>query len=381
MKNQYLALPGPTPVCPEALQAMSEPMFNHRGPRFAELFQQVLDNSRELFQTAGDLFVLTSSGTGGMEAAVVNVISPGDKVIAIVNGAFGQRFADIAITSGAEVDVFAGKWGNGLDLNQLEDKLSRVKCKAITVVHSETSTAVLNQLQAVAKLRDRLQPDALLIVDAISSLGAAFLPVDEWGLDVVVTGSQKVLAAPPGLALVSFGPRAWEARARSSKPCYYWDFTKYKSFIEIGQTPFTPAISQFMALKAASARFVKEGLSNSICRHRQMSAMTRAAAQALGLKLLVSDDQVASPTVTAMMPPEGIEVAQLRTHLREHQGLVVAGGQGKLASSIFRIGHMGIADSATVMAYITLLEQALRELGHKFELGAGVAAASNCLNQ
>src|SRR5690554_4481819 len=148
MKNQYLALPGPTPVCPEALQAMSEPMFNHRGPRFAELFQQVLDNSRELFQTSGDLFVLTSSGTGAMEAAAVNVISPGDRVIAIVNGAFGQRFADIAATAGAEVDLFEGEWGSGLDLNQLEDKLSRGRYKAITVVHSETSTAVLNQLQA-----------------------------------------------------------------------------------------------------------------------------------------------------------------------------------------------------------------------------------------
>lgn len=381
MKNQYLALPGPTPVCPEALQAMSEPMFNHRGPRFGDLSRQVVDNCRELFQTAGDLFILTASGTGAMEAAVANAISPGDKVLSLVNGAFGQRFADIAAGFGAEVELFEGEWGRSLDLDRLEDKLSRGTYNAITVVHCETSTAVLNQLQAVAELRDHRQPGALLLVDAISSLGAAPLPVDKWGLDVVVTGSQKTLAAPPGLSMVSFGPRAWKAHSRSAMPRYYWDFAKYKSFMEKGETPFTPAISQFMALKAASERFVREGLDNSIARHRQMAAMTRAAAKALNLELLVADDQAAATTVTAIYPPKGIEAAKLRAHLREKHGLIVAGGQGKLAQSIFRIGHLGIADSATVMTYIHLLEQGLADLGHNVEPGAGVAAAAACINQ
>ncbi len=378
MKNQYLALPGPTPVCPEALQAMAEPMFNHRGPRFAELFQEVVENCRELFQTQEDLFILTASGTGAMEAAAANVLSRGDRVLSAVNGAFGQRFADIAAVLGADVEIFPGEWGKALDLDKLEKTLSQGTYQAITVVHCETSTAVLNQLQEIAKLRDRLQPQALLLVDAISSLGAATLPVDKWGLDVVVTGSQKVLAAPPGLAMVSFNQRAWQANEKSDLSRYYWDFTKYKTFMDKGETPYTPAISQFLALKAASARFVNEGLHNAVKRHQLMAAMTRSAVRALNLELLVADDDEAATTVTAIFPPSGMEAAQLRAHLRENQGLIVAGGQGKLATSIFRIGHLGIADAATVVSYIALLEKGLYELGHKGTPGAGVAAALSC---
>ncbi len=381
MKNQYLALPGPTPVCPEALQAMAEPMFNHRGPRFAGLFQEVMENCRELFQTQEDLFILTASGTGAMEAAAVNVLKRGDRVLSAVNGAFGQRFADIAASVGAEVEIFPGDWGKALDLDKLEEALSQGTYRAITVIHCETSTAVLNDLQAIARLRDRLQPQALLLVDAISSLGAAKLPVDKWGLDVVVTGSQKVLAAPPGLAMVSFNQRAWDAHKSSDVSRYYWDFTKYKTFMEKGETPYTPAISQFLAIKAASARFVNEGLDNAVKRHQLMAAMTRAASRALGLELLVARDEEAATTVTAIFPPSGMEAAKLRAHLRETHGLIVAGGQGKLAIDIFRIGHLGIADAATVVSYIALLEKGLHELGHNVVPGAGVAAALGCQPQ
>ena len=374
-KNLYLALPGPTPVSSEALQAMSEPMFNHRGPKFKALYQQVILNCRGLFQTNNDLYLLTASGTGAMESAIVNTISPGDDVLAIVNGAFGQRFADIAKVFGASVHEFQGEWGQGIDLTRLKQVMAQKSFKAILVVHCETSTGVLNQLEQVADIRKKHQPKALLLVDAISSLGAAALKTDEWDLDVVVTGSQKVLAAPPGVAMLSFSPRAWHAYEESSMPKYYWDMKKNKDLILKGQTPWTPAISQFLALEKASRRFVDEGIENSINRHHRMAAMTRAGVRALGLTLLCPDD-VAATTVTAVLSPESIDVGQLRAHCLEKYHLDLATGQGKLANSIFRIGHLGIADEQSVITYLFILEKALKDLGHSFTPGAALSAAS-----
>jgi len=378
LKNQYLALPGPTAVCPEALQAMSEPMFNHRGPKFQELYHRVINNCRELFQTKNDLFVLTGSGTGAMESAIVNTISPGTEVLAIINGAFGQRFADIARVFGANVHEFHGEWGHGLDLEQLELVLKQETFKAILLVHCETSTGVLNQLEEIAVLARRYQPEVLFLVDAISSLGAAPLKSDDWDLDVVVTGSQKALAAPPGVAMLSFSPRAWRAYEKSTSPKYYWDMKKNKDFMDKGQTPWTPAISQFFALEKASKRFVDEGIENSVKRHQRMARMTRAGVKALGLELLCPDN-VAATTVTAIHCPVGFNVGQIRTILLEKYGLDVAAGQGKLVNSIFRIGHLGIADEQTVVAYLYGLEQGLKDLGMSFSLGTAISAALGVL--
>lgn len=226
----------------------------------------------------------------------------------------------------------------------------------------------------MAALRKKIQPDALLLVDGISSLGAAPLYTDRWDLDVVITGSQKVLAAPPGVAMISFSPRAWEAYEKSTAPKYYWDMKKNRDFIKKGQTPWTPAISQFIALERASGRFVQEGIENSVKRHQRMAAMTRAGVEALGLELLATDD-VAATTVTAIKCPANIEVAKLRAHLLDNFGLDAAEGQGMLASSVFRIGHLGIADEQTVLTYLYSLEQALLDLGFSFVPGTSLAAA------
>jgi len=375
MKNYYLALPGPTPVAPEVLQQMSVPMFNHRGQQFAQVFSKLTENCRVLFQTNNPIYILTASGTGAMEAAVVNTLSPGDDVLSLQNGAFGQRFGDIARCYGANVTTLEGEWGQGLPLEQVQAALKAKTYKAILVIHCETSTGVLNKVQEVAKLRDQFSPETLILVDGISSLGATQLPVDQWNLDVVITGSQKVLAAPPGLAMISMSKKALIAMETAKMPRYYWDLRKYQEFMTKGQTPFTPAISQIVAMKEASQRFVDEGIEKAIQRHNKLMRMTRAGVQALGLGLVCSD-QDAAPTVTSIYSPQGIKVAELREHLRVNQGLITAEGQGKYVGTVFRIGHLGITDEGAILSYLGLLEQGLKELElSKMPLGSAVAAA------
>lgn len=361
MLKQYLALPGPTTVSPDVLQQMSMEMINHRGPEFAQLYENVVDNCRTLFQTKNDLYILTSSGTGAVEAAIVNTLSPGDSVLAVINGAFSQRFADIAKAYGARVTEYQGPWGEQADLNELEIILKGKIFKAILIVHCETSTAVLNPLQELAAMRDRLQPEALMLVDAVSSLGAAEMPVDKWRLDVVVTGSQKVLAAPPGLAMISFGERAWQAYEQAKMPKVYWDLGRYQQYSQLGQTPFTPALSLFKALEAASGKIVQEGLERSIARHRRITKIIRSGLKEQGLRLLCSDEAAAT-TVTAALTPESIDINVLIKHLREKHGLVLARGRGRLSESAFRIGHLGLVSEDDASYCLRLLAKGLSEL-------------------
>ena len=249
-----LRIPGPTPIPNEILQAMTTQMINHRGPQFAEMIHKATDILKTMFQTKGDVFLLTCSGTGGMEAAVVNTLSPGDKVLVVANGAFGDRFADIAEIFGAQVERLSFEWGTAVDPQEVRRALSQdASIKAVLVTHNETSTGVTNDLEAISAVVREYEK--LLIVDAISSLGCIDLPTDEWGCDVVITGSQKGWMAPPGLAMVSVSERAWQAQAQAKMPKYYWDFAKAKSFLEKGQTPWTPAVSTVYALDAALELF------------------------------------------------------------------------------------------------------------------------------
>jgi aspartate aminotransferase-like enzyme len=352
-----LRIPGPTPIPDSILKAMTRQMINHRGPEFAEMINKATDTLKKIYQTKGDVFLLTCSGTGGMEAAVVNTLSPGDKVLAVSNGAFGDRFGDIAQTFGAQVERLNFEWGKAVDPQQVRQALSKDGgIKAALVTHNETSTGITNDLGAISAVVREF--DKVLIVDAISSLGAIDLPTDKWGCDVVVTGSQKGWMAPPGLAMVSVSERAWKAHAQAKMPRYYWDFSKAKKFLEKGQTPWTPAVSTIYALSKALEAFDKEGLPNVVARHIRVGTKAREGIKTLGLSLY-PDEKYASNTVTAINVPEGTDAKKLLKILREEYDTVLSGGQQKLDGKIFRIGHLGYVNEKDIDITMKAIKVAL----------------------
>ena len=356
-----LRIPGPTPCPKEVLQAMTRQMINHRGVEFQELIGSITSRLKEFFQTKGDVFILTASGTGGMEAAIVNTLSPGDKVLAVCNGVFGERFAAIAEAFGAEVERLSFPWGQPDDHNAVRQALHSDKSiKAVLVTHNETSTGVTNDLAAIGEVVK--QYDKLLLVDAISSLGCIDLQTDAWGCDVVVTGSQKGWMVPPGLAFISVSKKAWEAHARARMPRFYWDFAQAKKYLESGQTPWTPAISIFYALAVALELMASEGLANIFARHARIGQKTRDGVKALGLPLFAVE-KYASNTVTAVRAPDGLDTKLLLTILREEHGIILAGGQRDLAGKIFRIGHLGWVTESDIDAVIERLKAALPKAG------------------
>jgi aspartate aminotransferase-like enzyme len=302
-----------------------------------------------------------------MEAAVVNTLSPGDKVLVLSIGAFGDRFATIAEQFGADVTRLNFEWGQAVDLDETRRALDAdPKIKAVLVTHNETSTGVTNDLAAIGKLVRGY--DKLLLVDAISSLGCMDLQTDAWGCDVVATGSQKGWMVPPGLAFVSVGDRAWKAHAEAKMPRFYWDFTKAKDFLKKDQTPFTPAVSLFYALDVSLKMMAEEGLENIFARHVRHGQRARAGVKSLGLSLF-ANESCASNTVTAVTSPDGVDANKLRDIMRDEYGVVLAGGQSKLAGKIFRIGHLGFVTDAEIDDVIAKLRQVLPKLG--FEVPAG----------
>jgi len=356
-----LRIPGPTPIPEEILQTMTRQMINHRGPQFAEMIHKATDILKAMFQTKGDVFLLTCSGTGGMEAAIVNTLSPGDKVLVVANGFFGERFADIAELFGAQVERLRFDWGQAVDPQEVRRALSQdTGIKAVLVTHNETSTGVTSDLEAISSVVREYQK--LLIVDAISSLGCIDLPTDKWGCDVVITASQKGWMAPPGLAMVSVSERAWQAQAQAKMPKYYWDFAKAKSFLEKGQTPWTPAVSTVYALDAALELFQREGLKNIVARHARVATRAREGIKSLGLSLF-PDDGCASNTITAVKVPEGLDSKKLLKILREEYSTVLAGGQQRLDGKIFRIGHLGYVTEEDIDAVMEALKAALPQAG------------------
>ncbi|MFQ5826956.1 MAG: pyridoxal-phosphate-dependent aminotransferase family protein [Dehalococcoidia bacterium] len=357
-----LRIPGPTPIPPNILQVMSKQMIDHRGKEFAGIIQQVTERLKELFQTKNDVLILTCSGTGGMEAAVVNTLSPGDGVLAVSIGAFGDRFAEIAEMYGAQVTRLDFPWGQPADPDGVRQALKKDPgVKAVLLTHNETSTGVTSDLAALTGVVREF--DKLILVDAISSLGCIDLRSDAWGCDVVVTGSQKGWMAPPGLAMVSVSPRAWQAHADAKIPRYYMDFSRAKSFLEKSQTPWTPAVTAFYALAASLELMAREELGAIVARHARVGAAAREGVKSLGLSLF-PDEAYASNTVTAVKAPDGLEVAKLLAYLRDELGIALSGGQAKLSGKIFRIGHLGWVTEGDIEVVIKGLQVGLAQVGY-----------------
>jgi aspartate aminotransferase-like enzyme len=341
-----LRIPGPTPLPDEVIAAMSRQMISHRSAEFHELMREVTERLRHCFQTEGDVLVFPGAGTGGLEAAIVNLFSPGDTVIVVTVGAFGDRFADIAVSFGLDVVRVQGPWGQAADVAALQQVLERTpRVRGVLVTHNETSTGVQNDVQSIARTLTQYgrAPGAedapLLVVDAISSLGAVHLPVDEWGIDVAITASQKAWMAPPGLTMLSVSERAWAASRKARLPRFYWDFAEARRFLQRWETPYTPAVSLLYGLQASLRLIMDEGLPAVFARHERVRDYVRAGARRLGLPPFAAD-HVASRTVTALHVPPPLTARHITQAMRQH-GVTIAGGQGAYEHSVIRIGHMG----------------------------------------
>ncbi len=358
---EQLRIPGPTPLPDEVLKAMSRQMINHRGAEFSKILKDVTAMLKQLFQTKNDLLLLTGSGTGGMEAAVVNMLSPGDKVLTVSIGAFGDRLSSIARQFGAQVTPLNFEWGKAADPDAVKKALQAdPMIKAVLLTHNETSTGVTNDLAAISRIVKEF--GKLLIVDAVSSLGSIELPVDAWHIDVAVSGSQKGWMAPPGMAMVSVNEEAWKANATAKMPRFYWDFGRARSDLEKGETPWTPAISVVFAFAVSLQMMLAEGLPNIIARHARVAKSSREGAKSLGLSLF-ADEKHASNTVTAISVTDGLDPKKLLKILRENHQIVLAGGQAKLEGKIFRIGHLGWVNEEEIKQVISALKVALPEAG------------------
>lgn len=375
-EDMLLLIPGPTPVPGRVLRAGSRPMMNHRCPAFHELLQSCTSSLKDCFATSSEPLTLTASGTGGLEAAIVNTLSPGDRVLAVVTGAFGQRFAEIAETYGALVDRIEVTWGQAADPAVVEAKLAGGGYKALLCTLNETSTGVVNPVQAMAAAAKAA--GALVLVDAISGLLATPCETDAWGLDVVVAGSQKAFMIPPGLTFVTMSEAAWEASKTAKMPRFYFDLPIARKTLAKGENPWTPAVSLLYGLRESLDMIAEEGLPNVFARHLRLRNGVRAGAAVLGFEALASDD-VASPAVTSFLPPGGIEGDAFRKVLRGHYGLELAGGQGPLKGKIVRFGHLGYVHEAEVLKGISLMAAALAELGQAVDPAAAVAAARKAM--
>lgn len=358
-----LRIPGPTPLPDEARKALGKQMINHRGPEFAALLNGCTARLKQVFQTKNDLFVLTGAGTGGLEATLVNVLSPGDKVLSVSIGVFGDRYATIARAFGAEVIPLKFEFGQGADPDAVAAALkSNPDVKAVLITHNETSTGVTNDLGALSKIVK--DAGKLLLVDAISSLSAVNLPVDEWGCDVVVSGSQKGWMIPPGLCFVSVSKEAWAANEKAAMPRFYWDFAKAKSYLEKGQTPWTPAVAEIFALEVTLDMILAEGLENIFARHARIAQAFRDGLKSLGLSLF-AEPRYASNTVTSVAASNGLDPKLFTKIMREEQDIVLAGGQQTMDGKIFRVGHLGYVRDEDVSAVITGLKAALPKAGFR----------------
>lgn len=375
--KRLLLTPGPTPIPPEVVAAMATPLPHHRSPEFKELLVRVLEKLRTVFRTSDDVLLFAASGTGAFESAYANLLSPGDRILVVTAGHFGDRWVKVGEAYRADVEVLRYPWGARPDPDEVAARVvGRDDLAAVFVVHSETSTGATADVQAIAeRTRDR---SAVLVVDAISSLGATPLETEAWGLDVVVTGSQKALMTPPGLAFVSVGARAVERAARATNPRFYFDWARTLTAQRGGSTPFTPAISLILGLDAALDRIEAVGMETMWERTRRMGAGVRAAVKALGLELYSPDDPDCS-LVTAVTIPDGVDGDAVRLGLRDRHGITVAGGQGPLKGRIVRFGAFGFIEPLDLVAGMAAFEQELAAAGHPVELGAGVGALTRVL--
>ena len=377
--QQQLRIPGPTPIPERVLRAGSRPMIDHRGPEFAELLADVTAGAKRVFETSNDLLVLTSSGTGGLESAVANLISPGDEVVAAVCGNFGERFAGIAAAYGARLVRLAAEWGEPIEPADLAEVLdAHPQASLVLLTHNETSTGVTNQLADLVRVARNA--GRVVAVDGVSSVSSMAIEVDRLGIDVAVSASQKGWMAPPGIAFVTIGEQAWEMSERARAPRYYFDWRLAMKQAEGGSTPWTPAIGVMYAVQEGIRVMVEEGLENVFRRHRRLADATAAGLSALGFHLFAAEGH-RSATVTSAVPVPDLDVGAYRRLLRTKYGVVIGGGQGKMAGKLLRVGHLGAVAGGDVVQVLWAMERALEDLDVAPADGRAIAAAAQHLTE
>lgn len=377
MEETLLMIPGPTQVAPRVLKAMSEAIINHRSAEFAEILVETNEMMSEIFQTQNKSYTITGSGTAAMEAAVGNILNKGDKILNIVGGKFGQRFTQISEANKGSTIVHNVEWGTGVNPEDVKNILEEDdEIKAVTIVHNETSTGVTNPIEDVGKIIKDY--DVLYVVDTVSSLGGDDVAVDDYNIDICVTGSQKCLAAPPGIAAITVSDDAWEVIDKVDSNSYYLDMRKYRKYgnNEPPETPYTPSVSLMYAMREALNMIMEEGLESRIKRHHLAAEATRNGVQAIGLELF-AQKEVSSATVTAIKMPKGVSDKDMRGTMRDKYKIVLAGGQDHLKGNVFRIGHMGNVTYKDIVTTISALEMTLKGLKFDVTLGEGTGAVAD----
>lgn len=375
MIKQYLLSPGPTPIPNEVALAMSETMIHHRTPQFNKVFEEARQGLKTLFGTNGDVLILASSGTGAMEAAVANLFSPRDKVLVINGGKFGERWLNIANAFGLDPVEVKVEWGQAVKVDVVEKQLKlHPDIQSVMIQASETSTTVLHPVKEIAKLTKN---GPLFLVDGVTAVGVLPVPLDEWGIDALVTGSQKALMLPPGLGFIALSERAWQKTKKAKLPRFYFDLNLERKNQAKGSGAFTPAVSLIFGLRASLNMMTREGFDRVYARHARMARATRAAATAMGLKLLAPDSP--SPAATGIFLPKGLDADKVLDYLRDQMGVILAEGQDQLKGKAIRIAHVGYMGAFDVITAVAALEMALRKFGAEIPFGRGVAAAQEVL--
>ncbi|MGH2474140.1 MAG: pyridoxal-phosphate-dependent aminotransferase family protein, partial [Candidatus Limnocylindrales bacterium] len=369
-----LRIPGPTGLPPSVRVAGGRQMINHRGPEFAAMLGRILEGMKPFFGTTADVAMISTAGSGGLEAAIVNTLSPGDRVLGVSIGSFGDRFAKIAGIYGAEVTRLDAEWGYAAAADEIRERLRTMPdVKAVLLTHNETSTGVMNPIAELAAAIREETPDALILVDSVSGLGAVPFEMDAWGVDLVVTGSQKAWMSAPGLAMVAASARGWSAMETATMPRFYLDLRAHREAAAGGQTPFTPAVAVVFQVDEGLRLMAAEGAPAIFARHEACAAATRAGLAALGFDLF-ADERHYSRTVTAASVPDGLDWQAFNAEVRR-RGVVLAGGQGKLAGRIFRLGHLGSVTLEEILGALSTLEVVSLETGRAVQPGSAVAAA------
>ena len=375
--KRYLFSPGPTMLPPEILLKMAEPIMHHREPDFSRIIAEIRENLKYLFQTDKEVLMFASSGTGAMDGAVSNLLSRGDTALVVRGGKFGERWQEICEAYGVQVRAIDVPWGEAVDPGLVEEALTKDRSiRAVYTTASETSTGVRHPIGELARIT-RHHDETVIVADAITGIGVFDLPMDEWGIDVLVTGSQKALMLPPGLSFVALSDKAWRLTERSDLPKYYFDFKRELKKLQANDTSFTPAITLVVGLRESLRMIREEGLEALFARHQKLADATRAAVGALGLELYA--EKSPSNAVTAVKIPDSVGAKELKNRFYERFGITVAGGQDRAKGKIIRIAHLGYYNHLDMIMVISALELILKEMGHRFELGAGVRAAEEVL--
>ncbi len=378
MRKKYLLAPGPTPVPDTSLLAMAAPVIHHRTPQFSEIFRETAELLKYVFQTKEDVLILASSGTGAMEGSITNLFSPGDEVIVVNGGKFGERWGQISEAYGLKVHWIKVEWGKAVEVDEVKKLLdANTGVKGVLMQASETSTAVAHPVKEIAALTGNR--DCLTVVDGITAVGVFDVPMDEWGIDVLVSGSQKALMLPPGLAFAALSKKAWAFQEKSKCPRYYFDFKKERKSLGKNTSAYTPAVSLVIGLRESLRLIKEEGLQEVFERHDRLARAARAGAAALGLALLAPENP--SNAVTGVYVPEGVDGAAFVKYMRDDMGVTMAGGQDHLKGKIFRVAHLGYTDTFDMIIALSAVEMALKKFGWDVEFGKGVAAAEEILRE